>query len=194
MASEAQLAGFPVCVVPMPDSESASMLDTFQRVIITGARTNMARDGFLTPVAAMLGRDLKGDGWCCYFASLGRYMENEQGKEILAKVLPNLAERFGAVAFAMITEAWTVRVSDEKSIADVYARYGSLQHHPDRIEVVSVTIETRMRASMISLPIERDEDGNFTKLGDDIAREYGEASEVRGRFANFLKPLPGGLN
>lgn len=195
MASDTQTIGFMVCAVPLPDTLDGSMLETFEKVVLTGAHQNIERDGVLEPVAAVLGRNMQGEGYCCYFAAIGRYMQDERGKDAIAQALPQFAEQVEAFAFAMVTEAWTVHpVGSRDEVEAIYAKYGSLAAHPDAVEVVSITIETRQRTKALALPIERDADSKFTGLGENMAEGWGDAKDIEGRFANFLKPLPGGLN
>jgi hypothetical protein len=193
MESEAQATRLPVCAVPFKHA-SGSIMETFERIVTDGARANILRDGYLTPVAAMLGIDLKGEGYCAYFVILGNYMNSTGGKDLLAKALPQLAEKMGAFAFSMVSEAWALTCDGQSEADRIYEEYGSLGEHPDAVEVVNITIETRHGNAMRTYPIERDADGAVTGLGENMHKDLPGPGTVAGRFANFLKPLPGGLN
>jgi hypothetical protein len=189
--------------IPIPDSalQDTTLLDTFEEVLTTGARQNIIRDGELAPVAGLIGNNVhpgSDGGYCCYVALISHFMEDERGKDMLASVMPMLADRFSAFAVAIVTEAWAVDYEGEGlTLEDAQrdrAKYKSLGEHPNAVEVVNIAIETRQRSMVRSYPIERDADGNVTGLGADLNADKGEAGELQGRFANLLNPVPGGVN
>jgi len=192
-----QIFGFPMHAIPVPDSvaNGGDLVAEFEGLLTDGARKNIVEHGELVPVIGLLGRNMHPDapdGYCVYVMMINDFMDSEQGKNLLSTMLPQLAEKFGAFAFAMLCEAWTV----DRSVSEAEAvRFtGRLKEHPDAIEVLSVMVETRQRNALRTYLIERDEAGEVTGLGADTSAGKGEPGPAQGRFANILKPLPGGVN
>lgn len=190
--------GIPMHAIPVPDTvaNGGNLVAEFEALLTDGARKNILEHGELVPVVGLLGRnmhpDAPDDGYCVYVMMINDFMDTEEGKNTLSTMLPQLAEKFGAFAFAMLCEAWTV--DRDVSEAEAVRYTGRLKEHPDAIEVLSIMVETRQRNVLRTFLIERDDDGTVTGLGADTSADKGNAGPAEGRFANILKPLPGGIN
>lgn len=178
--------------------------DKWKDHIIETAKSIVTSRKVLEPCIHILGTEQRPDA--CeharhrlthYFFTINPFMQNEGGKEALASIAPQILKKVGAHMCITITEAWMVSGNDPKSMEAVQRwqeRHGSLENHPDRVEVLNVLVESRVGSELYSYPMLRNAEGRCTGLGEDLSK--GSAVGATGRFTGwFGEPLdPESLN
>jgi len=104
-------------------------------------------------------------------------------KDLSAKLITELCKDCEADYVIMISEAWALseKVSTEE-MERIVATRESIEHHPDRDDIVMITLETRQgywfgKSLLKSL-------GGKKRGFDDI--QFAMSKEIEGRFASFL--------
>lgn len=97
---------------------------------------------------------------------VGEFMRDHATKNGLSNMLADLA-RAGMTEFVLVIEAWSVRARsvDEKDSKEIeaYTKSGrSLEHHPDRTEIIGVTYCRPGLEIMRQAQIIRHDDGTTT--------------------------------
>lgn len=108
--------------------------------------------------------------------------ENDAEKDRVVNTIRSFLKVVDAPRYAFVTEAWILQAVSKKDVNDAYKKYNSLEHHPDRREVLMVTVEDRKEAIMRSFYILRPEHGS-PKLSP---AEDMTSNKSEGRFANLL--------
>lgn len=173
-------------------TELGGLVGWFERMITEATKENFRRDGFLAPTLNVLGFDPQDRTQVVHYSVLLQaLMGDEEGKDLLSVVMPQILSGLRAFSVVLSTEAWTLTMPDvsEEEIMAERARHGGLAHHPDATEVVTLTMETRERQRALTFPILRKPDGALIGLGDNIAPAR-DALGIKGRFGQFLKPVP----
>lgn len=88
-------------------------------------------------------------------------------RDILPMVLKQFLREYDVVRYAALQEAWMVPLpytgkdaeQARREVAEAYRKYGSLKHHPDRIEAVTVLAEEPGRSIYGYFQILRPEHG-----------------------------------
>lgn len=110
-------------------------------------------------------------------------MKDGQTKDISAMVVREIA-REGKAEFAiMISEAWGLdhtKVSMEE-IKEYYESHGGISEHPNRIDVVMITLEAPEGFWIAQAPIKSS--GEAREFGDP---DFAFMTRAEGRFACFL--------
>ena len=163
------------------DTMEGELVETLLGLI----RQNFEEYGYLTPVIFVVPGLELGVPFCILDAS--KFMTGEAGKDALAEVTRTFCAEVKAVSAILATEVWTLPPGHPASLsheamAAEYERYGGLANHPDRVEAVSVSVESRSGCCLYMAKISRAEDrpglGEWEKL------EGNERSS--GRFVGFL--------
>jgi len=198
MAAKEEVVGaLPCHACPMGKTEfGADELVVWEATFLKAARFNILTDGYLAPVVQILGRDARPgheSELCTYVISLAPLMKTAEHKRILACMLPKLCEQFQAMAVCVMMEAWTVTGDGFSSLEATQAwkrEHGSLENHPDAVEIVSVHLETKEKQEGRSYPVERDDDGKVTGLGEDTYKDTHHTVALYGQFTHLLHPVP----
>ena len=165
-------------------------LEEFRREVLAHVRAAIEADGDIRPVAFLAlvsdehGRPLphfqiqaivKADGF-----------GDEADKDVFVALIRRAAAGSGAVAAAFASTAWAVRLP--KAAAEdtrrEACRHGSIEAHPERVEIALVVLEAR-------LPAERECYMANILRSDNVARVAaweGMDAGFAGRFAGLLGP------
>ena len=113
--------------------------------------------------------------------------ESIEKKDLFAVAVRSAARALGATTVALVMEAWMVQpeaINEPLNRAKIDALLDMApSEHPDRVEIVTVTVETKNGTTAYTAPIERDADGKgrllpFTCLG--------KQGRMEGRLSRFL--------
>ncbi len=105
---------------------------------------------------------------------------DEEHKDFSSAAVSVLARKFKPEFIIFISEAWGLNVASENQVQQAAGK--SLEHHPNRREIVIYTLETAHGTWFGSSEIIRHGDGKRS-IGDP---EFIVADKAVGRFANFL--------
>ena len=110
---------------------------------------------------------------------------SNRGKNALGEMLRDIAKEDDVMSIGFVAEGWTLKgLKKENEVDEVYKEYGSLSEHPDRVEMLHLTVEMRNKTSkMCFVELERDEDGNIIKLTNEICDDV---SELGGRLTGVF--------
>ncbi len=171
--------------------DDAVPLDDVLTSIVNTAKRLLTTEGVAEPVAHIVGKNMKQEcasQRCVYGMSLAKFMGDEDGKDLIAKMMPKLCSTLDAVAVIMVSEAWTVR-GDPESVESIMSwrdQHGTLEGHPDCVDALTIHMETLSGSLAHCYPILRDDKGDVTGLGEDMWEDR-DAAAV-GRMANWLRP------
>ena len=96
--------------------------------------------------------------------------------------IAQLAKKFRPEYTIFVSEAWVLKMDDE-SLAKRNMNQ-SLEHHPDRIDCIMYSLETRYGVWMGTSEIKTGADGKRTAGIPDFT----QPAKTMGRFANLLVP------
>lgn len=108
--------------------------------------------------------------------------ENDRDKDFAVEAIKDLLKVCEAKRYAFVTEAWIVDVRNKHEIPKSHQLGGSLANHPDRREVVMVTVEDRHQSMTRMFYILRPEHGKPVLS----AAEDMDGDKSEGRFVNLL--------
>lgn len=176
----------------MEGTEDGGLVGWFERMITEATKVNFRQDGYLAPALNVLGFDPNDRAQLVHYSVLLQaLMGDEEGKDLLSVVMPQILSGLGAFCVVLSAEAYTLLrggVTEGEIMAE-REKYGGLADHPDATEVVMLTLETRERQRSLTFPILRKADGTLIGLGENVSPEQ-DAVGIKGRFAQFLKPIP----
>ena len=101
-------------------------------------------------------------------------------KGILASLIAQFAKDFRPEYTIFVSEAWVLRADAETEAKRDKTQ--SLEHHPDRLDCVIYSLETRYGIWMGSAEIKKDANGKRT-VGKPV---FEQPSHATGRFVNLL--------
>jgi len=104
---------------------------------------------------------------------------DEQGKDISSALITMMAKKVRPEYIVFVSEAWILRTED-KSMAKRIAGQ-SLEHHPDRMDVVMYIVETCHGTWTGSAEIKTDDGKRSAETPT-----FNKPDRATGRFANFL--------
>ena len=176
----------------MEGTEDGGLVGWFERMITEATKENFRGDGFLAPVLNVLGFDPQERAQVVHYSVLLKpLMDDEEGKELLSVVMPQILAGLRAFCVVLSAEAYTLLKSGvtEEEIMAEREKHGGLSKHPDATEAVMLTLETRERQRTLTFPILRKPDGTLIGLGENVSPEH-DAEQIKGRFGQFLQPIP----
>ncbi len=105
-------------------------------------------------------------------------------KDASAAFVREAADRMGADCAIMVSEAWGLSTKDRKRAADIYKKYGSLAHYPERSEIMTFAVEIQEGTWIGTAEI-------VFKYPSKKKRTFGpvelvDAKGIEGRFIGFL--------
>lgn len=157
------------------DSEAIAKLDVMIDAAAETAREAFAKNGCVRPLWIA---ETKGGDMLAIPALLS-------GKDEMMAALRIVFREKGVVRFVHMDEAWILRVqSDDEIPPDVARGKGSLEHHPDRREVVMLHAEDATHIRMARFYILRPEHGPAAL--SPLQRD-GTLSNFKGRMVGLLK-------
>lgn len=170
--------------VPAPEEWAAKQIEQAKRFL--------EQDGYAAPVCLFLAPHPGEQGIVVQYAfllteffSAESREESHQKKNVLAEVIGVLLERSRAFAVLMITEAWMLRLDEDRSVDEALQEVenaGGVANLPERVEVLTTLFETTTTQDGRAWPILRDGGGN-PRVG---AEE--KILKAQGRFGSFLRP------
>jgi len=107
---------------------------------------------------------------------------DEAGKDLSSMVIAHLAQKFRPEYTIFVSEAWVLKTDDESLAKRNMSQ--SLEHHPDRIDCIMYSLETRYGVWMGTSEIKTGVDGK-RKAG---TPDFMQSAKTMGRFANLLVP------
>lgn len=155
-------------------------LQEFKNMVIKGVEANFAKDKELSPVLFMVDGE---DG----LGIMPIPADSDAQKEMLVTaVIPAVIKKYNAQMIATVNEAW-MRTQKTDSPIDHSV---PVRDHKDKIEIVMMTIETKVQTEMIIWDIVRPENKEpYIKINDTVNSSKG--AQVKGRYANLLGIKPG---
>lgn len=156
----------------IPPAAEAAMLERYHQEVV---RNTLARGKELMPVALILkGGKLK--------EALGATFPSNEAKDQFAEAMRQRCSRHKADAICIISEAWALKGDGSNRQAD---RYPSLEHHPDRMDVIMYQLETYDGNWRAQAVIHQRPDGKGRMVGK--IDWYG-GGVTTGRFTHLLPP------
>ena len=119
-------------------------------------------------------------------------------KDGSSKGIRQAAKELDADFVAVIMEAWSLPEDKARNYQAILERYGSIAASPYRVDIVTITVETRHGLWLAQMPIKPK--GVSKKLRTFGEPKYRLFSEAEGRFVGLLPlkddamPVPGGLH
>jgi hypothetical protein len=165
-------------LVAVPASEAISLADLAK----TGARNNFEKYGKVLPVAFLevtaanipqLNQDERG------IVILPADFPNATAKDFFSMKVRFFCKHFNALSMAFVSECWTVHTTNRDDVEG----YDSLEHHPDRQEVVNVSYETKEGKTELFSALISDIEG---KRSLEEFRSSGMFDVMEGRFVSFF--------
>lgn len=105
---------------------------------------------------------------------------DEAGKDYSSMMIAKIAQKFRPEYTIFVSEAWTLKTNEESLAKSDKTQ--SLEHHPDRIDCIMYSLETRYGIWMGISEIKTDADGKRTAG----IPEFIPSAKTMGRFANLL--------
>jgi len=165
--------------------EPEDMTD-LRELAISSAKKLMARDGHVEPVILFLGKDPKSsltEKYIYGIMQLGQFMQNDDTKDVLAEVLPQILGGNEAFVVCFISEVW-IAVGEKTD--EEYERRGSVKDMPGSEEAVIIHYETVLEKEVHLFRINRE--GDVPELIE--RKDVPEMLSATGRFASFLGKVP----
>ena len=119
-------------------------------------------------------------------------------KDSSSKGIRQAAKDLDADFVAVIMEAWSLPEDKARNYQAILERYGSIAASPYRVDIVTISVETRHGLWLAQMPIKPK--GVSKKLRTFGEPKYRLFSEAEGRFVGLLPskddamPVPGGLH
>lgn len=159
-----------------PPPAEAAMLDEYHRSVV---RPTLAKGRDLPPVALILRKGTLMEG-------LGAEFPDKERKNQFAEVMRQRCSRHQADAICLIAEAWALKAEKEGDVDREYDKYGSLEHHPNRVDIVMYQLESRAGNWLGQALIhQKPEGGGNGRMVGKIAW-LGQPDRVSGRFSDLL--------
>lgn len=151
--------------------------EDFKTMVIKGVEANFINDKELTPVLFMATADDN-------IGMMPIPSNSPESKSVLIElIIPAAIEHSNANMIATVNEAWMRTQSPTKPVDTSVP----VSEHPDKIEIVMVTIETKVTTEMVIWKIKRPEGADpYLELDEKL----GNNTNVAGRFANLLGQKP----
>ena len=156
-----------------------------REVIIPGAIRNFTEHGEVVPASFVLGRRDPRTGKALDKLALA-IVPLAGDKDAVRALQQRVCDRADAVAHIYVTEGWSVTLSDDAPFDDPYEGRETLEQHPDREEVILITLEHKDGGAMWKLPILRD--GTRPTLGP-LQEDTGMAA-MQGRMTGYVRKQP----
>ena len=87
---------------------------------------------------------------------------------------------YGLDKYVVMTEAWSAKLDKDENIQDIYKKYGSLEFHPNRMEILSILAVNRNGTKISTFEI--DKDRHLVPMPEM------DSLDVRGRMCDLLPP------
>lgn len=156
-------------------------LQDFKAMVIKGVETNFNKDKELSPMLFVV--DHKNG-----LALMPMPAGSEAQKDLLTTVIiPSVIKQTNAQMIATVNEAWMRTQQADKPVDTSIP----VRDHADKVEIVMMTIETKVHTEMVIWEIVRPENKDpYLRLNDKVANSNG--AQIKGRYANLLgiKPNP----
>lgn len=172
-------------VVEGPECPHTVIVEDIAQGVRDRARRILERDGYHQSIAVILSRGPNG-GLAPTAVSPKTRLSGEEAKDGFVTAIRRIIQAHDTVAVITISEAWTLRGKAAAEWLD-NATSGPIKAHPDRVEILGVTIEERSKTTAWRAVILRDGGpdgpphlGPWTQLDGVLA----------GRFCEFLKETP----
>jgi hypothetical protein len=177
--------------MPAPDLRTLAGASIVMEQVMALARANFERDRELIPVAFVFAtfdpvRRKHHPPTVFVVGAKGGIFHNTEEKDAFDRELRRLVREHRALAVGLVAEAWSVRSAQLSVEQQAHAEKHGLKDHPDRIEIVTITLEHteghRQWEAVISRP---ESDPDHPTLG-----EFVEAA-VEWNVGRFTNLLPG---
>lgn len=153
-------------------------VEDFKKMIIAGVEGNFKNDKKVDSFLFMAAHDGK-------ISAMPIPTQSDQAKEVLTTmVIPTAIKKTGATMIATVNEAWMrVQNPTEKVNHSIPVR-----DHADKVEIVMVTIETKLSTEMLLWKIRRPEGADpYLEFDKETSNN---TTQIGGRFANILGQKP----
>lgn len=193
------LVAMPICGGPLKpeiaDPTSPQFVNQIEQWLLDQSLEALLTHGEVPPVVLLFAHGKPGappteEIWS-FTADISGLMGSERNRDVLAHLMPRLAQQFDAFLAVLVTEAYgLVQVGGdyEKARREAY-QHGSLADHPDAREVLVLTVHTRSGTHMVTRAIDRDEKGEPTGISVIDAIEREGHRDLTGRMVDWLKPM-----
>lgn len=177
--------------MPAPDLRTLAGASTVMEQVMALARVNFERDRELIPVAFVFGtfdpvRRKSHPPTVFVVSAKGGVLHNTEEKTAFDRELRRITREHRAVAVGLVAEAWSVRCAQLSPEQEKHAEDHGLSDHPDRIEIVTVTLEHteghRQWEAIITRP---EHDPDHPTLGEFVE------THVEWNIGRFTNLLPG---
>jgi hypothetical protein len=111
---------------------------------------------------------------------------SERDKEMVVYALRATMRKAGVVRYSFVSEAWMATAPPGAEFNARLADHEMPSQRPDRVEVVIISASDKTEVKSAMLRIVRGEAGTVVRLDRDLA----ETKQIKGRFADLLKPDP----
>lgn len=164
------------------ENDNRSILNTAQSLVDfvwPKSKELILKDGYHIPTVFVV----KDDALNILDAS--EMLGSDRGKDALGEILRDIAKEEDVISIGFVTEGWALKgLKEETDIKEVYKEYGSLSEHPDKIEILHLTVEMRNNtAKMCTVELERNEDDEIVKLNNEVCEDI---SELGGRLTGVF--------
>lgn len=160
----------------MLSPENWASIEFLRNHSIEYAKHTFEVSGCIRPMCVLHTRlNPDGEKMPCVIGVVPKDFDTVEAKDVFAETIRSVAEKTQALAAVLFTEAWMVAGIKESELSC------QVSEHPDRMEVVMISIESEKERISVILPIDRT--GEKPKLLDPSIEDF---TRAEGRFNRLL--------
>lgn len=165
---------------PLPSSHHETL-----QMTIDAMNVSFASKEVVSPHALLINRQPEGKLDLTYVPV--ESWNTDQEKQEWALMVRAISLARSADQVVMVSEAWAVASNSAHDVAEFSRKHGSLEHHPDRVEVLLASVEDEEGSSFTSVPIKHSAGRRFL-LESDVEQALNNANTITwDEYAELIK-------